>query len=1310
MRFPSIHEQQFEPIEKLEETLFGTEFLVRRRQRSGEERDETLWVLSALDLSRCTKPTSQLSQELGSLMRLKHEGLLPIEALIEQIDPHTGQKTLALLQRHVPGRALLEHVTEADTQEGDERGLSLGVREDSGGEEDDDEVGQILSELSRSDRFIGVVGLSERLKRLAPLLEQLGEALSYLHRYKRVHGTITPKTILVDGEGRARIKQAGLWQILCEESSRQQDQGVAPAWEEREVLGRAEREVRRYQSPEAILGERLTSRSDLYSVACLAYEALCGESPFGPGSDSARAERRLRGEPTSALAYQPKCPTSWVILLEEMLRREASARPSDEEFLALLKTLPRRESELPIALVPKPDSFHGRPEVLKRLVALASQRRRERVLDPVVLQGGVGQGKHYFIDHLAASLTARGWCVARGRCYDEAIDPYQGWRRIINDVVKMVERAPQELIPTATRHTASVLFPKLAPSPGRVPEAGSVQRLEATAALREMLGAISAERPLLLVFDDLHLATRDTQELLHDVLASDTPFEGMLLVTTPSRAEAIFPDEQSSTWVALPPLTLSEGEALLKRLGVEDLERAVEVMRREPELLAPQLIKEIVHHARHQARPVAEVFEEQLQRASARGGAAALLSEVLGERLKSAQRPIHVKMLHILASWSGALSVKRLSAILRHLMSAPPEHAEREAALAQLVTWRLIRRAESSSDLALGAYRITSEPCRARVRRGMDEKQQMRTHAAISRALRETDQEALSPIVAFEHARLARRIAMALNLSEQAREEASAQLAFSKAAEIQSWVVSQRSESGQRQELAELEAASGQHREAAEQWEKMAATQQRQQRVITLCEAALEWFYAGDMTRSASAQREALAHFNPRSDGSSTRHLSALKLAWSKWTERAPQVPEALRPERASTLHGEEALQARVYELTLRTSVMLHTDQAPAFIRRLERLAVAHASPRELALAWRHHAQWLIQLDLARASRWAQAYLEGALQIAAALGDLIEQAQVNVALAHLAQTRGEWERAKALYLGAEERWRASSETTRMARSELEYSRGLMALALGDLEEVTRLSESLFYEERHLAPAQLRGHQLAAARDLLSGEMTSAAHHIGQIERALKAPGSSMLSAWHIEHDAIWHVMHGEPEVAVAQLNMALEGRGEGLSRMPRVRTRLKMRLAQALAAQLMHEHYVDRSRRRQLFAQLFATIRSVQANLGQLTMPEHAELTRLKIRALWLSGALKRALKLADQDALVIGQGVGHYALLVRREVLGHLWQAAGREDAAQRALRDAAAAYEERGFYAPLAREGWPVMRLQDGVEARRGARAPSR
>jgi serine/threonine-protein kinase len=97
------------------------------------------------------------------------------------------------------------------------------------------------------------------------LLAPIADAVDLAHRRSIVHRDIKPANVMVQTEGQPKLMDFGVAKV---ETSVMTQTG--------QILGSPT-----YMSPEQIAGQSVTGRSDVYSLAVVAYEMLTGQPPFG---------------------------------------------------------------------------------------------------------------------------------------------------------------------------------------------------------------------------------------------------------------------------------------------------------------------------------------------------------------------------------------------------------------------------------------------------------------------------------------------------------------------------------------------------------------------------------------------------------------------------------------------------------------------------------------------------------------------------------------------------------------------------------------------------------------------------------------------------------------------------------------------------------------------------------------------------------------------------------------------------------------------------------------------------------------------
>jgi serine/threonine protein kinase len=135
-------------------------------------------------------------------------------------------------------------------------------------------------------------------------------ALDYAHRAGFVHRDVKPENILLQGT-HAMVADFGIGKALSEATN---DAGTQAGV----IVG-----TPTYLSPEQASGELLDGRSDLYSLACVLYEALAGEPPFTGSNMQAVIAKRFTHTP-----------------VDVMSRRDGVARPVARALHRALSRLP----------------------------------------------------------------------------------------------------------------------------------------------------------------------------------------------------------------------------------------------------------------------------------------------------------------------------------------------------------------------------------------------------------------------------------------------------------------------------------------------------------------------------------------------------------------------------------------------------------------------------------------------------------------------------------------------------------------------------------------------------------------------------------------------------------------------------------------------------------------------------------------------------------------------------------------------------------------------------------------------------------
>lgn len=146
------------------------------------------------------------------------------------------------------------------------------------------------------------------------LLRPLASALDYAHSQGLVHRDVKPGNILLDPHGEPALGDFGI--ARAAQDSRLTTTGT--------LVGTPE-----YMSPEQARGDEVDHRTDLYSLAIVAYEMLGGRSPFAGSTPHGVLYRQVHEAPPplrQPRAGEPAWPAAIDAVLQKALAKEPRQR------------------------------------------------------------------------------------------------------------------------------------------------------------------------------------------------------------------------------------------------------------------------------------------------------------------------------------------------------------------------------------------------------------------------------------------------------------------------------------------------------------------------------------------------------------------------------------------------------------------------------------------------------------------------------------------------------------------------------------------------------------------------------------------------------------------------------------------------------------------------------------------------------------------------------------------------------------------------------------------------------------------------
>jgi serine/threonine protein kinase/CRP-like cAMP-binding protein len=371
--------------------------------------------------------------------------------------------------------------------------------------------------------------------RLRAALAQLVLGVSAIHAAGRLHRDLKPSNVLVTSEGRVVVLDFGLVQDDGR-SNEPYDTSLDEHW----LVG-----TPAYMAPEQAAGHRATKATDWYAVGAMLYRALTGQLPFD-GSLNEVLLRKQSEDPRAPSTFIEGLPQDLEQLALHLIQRSAEAR-ADEATVRrrlVLDVAPVRSSQPPDG-----ERLVGR-ESERAWLQAALEASRRGVPQVLFLEGPSGFGKTALAQHFSRELRRDPSAVLlAGRCYPREALPYKAFDAVIDALSRYLSRLPEtrahELLPRNCRALTS-LFPVLERVPAiqtqrslaLPPATLSEQRERAFAALKELLGRISDQGPLVLLIENLDWGDEDSAQLLLRVCSAPDPPALLLIGTHRPQVEA----------------------------------------------------------------------------------------------------------------------------------------------------------------------------------------------------------------------------------------------------------------------------------------------------------------------------------------------------------------------------------------------------------------------------------------------------------------------------------------------------------------------------------------------------------------------------------------------------------------------------------------------------------------------------------------------------------------------------------------------------------------------------------------------------
>ena len=192
--------------------------------------------------------------------------------------------------------------------------------------------GMTLTDLIRSEQRLSTRDVVE-------IGIQLTRALDYAHKKGIIHRDIKPGNIMLVSSGnQVKVTDFGICRI---DGGSGADHELTQHTQLGDVLG-----TPNYMSPEQVLGQKVDSRSDLFSVGVVLYKLVTGALPFEGDSIISVAMKITQTDPPTVEKLRPDVPLSMRRVIERSLKKQPEKRfQTGEEFAQALIGVARELKE-----------------------------------------------------------------------------------------------------------------------------------------------------------------------------------------------------------------------------------------------------------------------------------------------------------------------------------------------------------------------------------------------------------------------------------------------------------------------------------------------------------------------------------------------------------------------------------------------------------------------------------------------------------------------------------------------------------------------------------------------------------------------------------------------------------------------------------------------------------------------------------------------------------------------------------------------------------------------------------------------------
>ena len=396
------------------------------------------------------------------------------------------------------------------------------------------EVGRfIVLEYVKGQTLRALIGGRQSLQSIAPIGRQVATALAVAHDAGMVHRDIKPENIMLRDDGYVKVLDFGLARLSIGEESTDSTADTAIHTKPGTLIGTVA-----YMSPEQVKGETVGSASDVFSLGAIFYEMATGRKPFRAASEVSVMYQIAHDQPPPPGQVNPELATGLDALIIGMLDKNPRLRPTAAEVAAAVGA-GEATATAPHVARPSISPLSGRTTVGRTAERArlrdAHQSASEGRGSILCVTGEAGIGKSTLVeDFLAEVRRADPMClIAFGRSSERlaGAEAYLPFLEALDSLIRaspsvarvMKSMAPSWYVQLATSIDASV---------DRImTESPAVSQERMKRELAAFFHEASADRPLVLFFDDLHWADSSTIDIIAYIATKLTAMRLLIVVT-----------------------------------------------------------------------------------------------------------------------------------------------------------------------------------------------------------------------------------------------------------------------------------------------------------------------------------------------------------------------------------------------------------------------------------------------------------------------------------------------------------------------------------------------------------------------------------------------------------------------------------------------------------------------------------------------------------------------------------------------------------------------------------------------------------